>query len=209
MKYGREIYIISKTNRGSVSLLGAVLTSLVSLLLLFFALKMQVEYREAQYRKRSYLCFKYLTNQTKEYVSEMTKLNWALRTAYSAQFTGITTKEAVVIFKNLVIYRNVRHVSYVKNLLQNKYCSFPESGDFVKNIPYQVKNIFILDTALDETTKLKVAKWKNAISIIPKKIRASRIFFITVDFSLESAFSPNLAYSSKEIGKKGLLNLNL
>lgn len=208
MKLLQKIFTTTKNEKGSVSLLGATFTSILSLFLLFLVLKMQLEYREAQYRKQSYLCFKFLVSQTESYVSQMTKLNWALRSAYAAQYSGVATKEAAVAFKALVIYRNGRHVSYVKNLLQNRYCSFPESMSFVKTQPYQVKNIFVLDTAIDETTKVRASKWKNIVTISPKKIRATRLFSLTADFSIESSFLPKLHYTSKEVGKKDLLNLS-
>ena len=197
-----------KTERGNVTLLGATLTSLLSLFLLFLVVKMQIEYREAQYRKKSYLCFRYLTIQTEDYVSHMTKLNWALRTAYAAQFSVTASEAAVVIFKNLVLFRNARHISYVKNLLENKYCHFPETADFVKNIPYEVTNIFVLNTLIDETTQVKAHKWKNTLSLTPKNIRASRLFWLTANYSIENAFMPNFRYTSREIAKKELLSLN-
>jgi hypothetical protein len=208
LKFKPKTFIIIKNNQGSVSLLGATLTSLLSLYLLFFALKMQVEYREAQYRKESYLCFKFLNTTTVDYITQITKLNWALRTAYAAQFSVIATNESIVIFKNLVLYRNAFHVSYMKNLFLNSYCSLPITTDYVKNLPYQTKNIFLLDTLVDETTKIRAKKWKNIISVIPKKIRSSHIFLISVEYSLDGPFLPNLLYTSKEIGKRELLSLN-
>lgn len=209
MKLIQEIFTPANNEKGSISLLGATLTSILSLFLLFLILKMQLEYREAQYRKQSYLCFKYLVTQTEDYVSQMTKLNWALRSAYVAQYSVIGTSEAAAVFKTLVLYRNGFHISYVKNLLHNKYCSFPESLGFVKNQPYQVKSIFLLDTSIDETSKVRDHKWRNTVTINPKKIRSSHLFSLTADFSIESSFAPNLHYTSKEVGKKDLLNWNL
>jgi len=206
LKLTLKNFIRPNSKRGSVSLIGAAMTAILSLFLLFLVLKMQVEYREAQYRKKSYLCFRYLTTQTESYIQKMTKFNWALRTAYAAQFSVVASEEAVVIFKNLVIIRNSFHISYMKNLMQNKYCSFPESVEFVKNQPYQVKSIFLLDTSLDETTKIRAHQWKSSITLIPPKIRISRLFVLTANFSIESAFTPNFSYTSKEIGKKDLLN---
>jgi hypothetical protein len=170
---------------------------------------MQTEYREAQYRKRSYLCFKYLISQTEGYISQMTKLNWALRSAYAAQLSGVATEESVVIFKGLVLYRNGLHLSYMKNLIQNNYCSFPETKDFVKNPPYKVKNVFVLDTSIDETTRIRAPIWKNTITMIPKNIRVSHIFLLSAKFSINNPFLPNLKYVSEEIGKKVLPNLSL
>jgi hypothetical protein len=208
LKYRQENFTSTNNECGNISLLGATLTSILSLFLLFLVLKMQVEYREAQYRKKSYLCFKYLVTQTEDYVALMTKFNWALRSAYTAQFSGAGTKEAQAIFKGLVAFRNTRHISYMKNLLTNKYCSFPASADFVKNLPYQTKSIFILKTAIDETVKVRANKWKNTVAIIPKQIRALHIFWLIANFSLDGEFLPNFQYSSKEVGKKALLSSN-
>lgn len=208
MKQIQENYISIGNETGSISLLGATLTAILSLFLLFLVLKMQIEYKEAQYRKESYLCFKYLTTKTESYVSQMTKFNWALRTAYAAKLSVAGTEEAEVIFKNLVLFRNAGHISYVKNLLHNKYCSFSSSRDFVKNQPFKINNLFALETAFDETTKIRAHEWENTVSISPKKIRVSKIFLIKVDFTIEDPFYPNLKYRSKEVGRVDLLSLN-
>lgn len=194
--------------RGSISLLGALLTTILSLFLLFLVLKMQVEYREAINRKKTYLCFKYLTHETENYISLMTKFNWAVRTAFLAQASVIASKEAKITFESLVKMRNLSHISYMKNLLKNNYCSYPESGTFVKNTPYKTLSMFLLETNKDQTTKLKAREWKNTIVMKPNKIRSSHIFGIAADFSLDGEFLPNFHYKSKEVGIKALLNLN-
>jgi hypothetical protein len=206
LKSKHENFTIFKNNQGSISLLGATFTTILSLFLLFLVLKMQVEYREAKYRKQTYLCFKYLSTQTSDYVSMMTKFNWMLRTAYVAQASIVASEEAAAAFKGLIILRNARHVSYMKNLLNNNYCSYPESVDFIKNLPYQTKSMFVLDTAIDETTIIRAMKWKNIITKIPNKIRKSKIFFIVVEYTLNSSFASNLQIKSKEVGKTVLLN---
>lgn len=197
-----------KNNRGNVSLMGASFTGILSLFLLFLVLKMQIEYQEAKYRKNSYLCMKYLVTKTNNYVSEMTKLNWSLRAAYIAQSSVVASEEAIIVFKGLVLYRNALHLSYVKNLISNNYCTYPESRDFVKNLPYQTKSIFILDTLIDETSKLRNAEWTNLITIFPKRIRANHQFTLSIHYSMENPFLPKLKYSSKEVGKMGLLSLS-
>lgn len=208
MKSTHKIYSKIQNNRGSISLIGASLTTILSLFLLFLIQKMRIEYNEAQYRKRTYLCFRYLTVQTENYVNSMTKFNWALRSAYAAQFSGVASEEAITIFKNLVTFRNAVHVSYLKNLMENKYCSYPESLEFVKNLPYQSKTVFLLDTEIDETTKIRANKWKSSVTLNPKSVRISHIFWLTADFSIETAFVPKFSYVAKEVRKMGLQNLN-
>jgi hypothetical protein len=136
----------------------------------------------------------------------MTKFNWALRTAYAAQFSGVVSEEAVATFKNLVLFRNTVHVSYMKNMLENKYCSFPETIDYVKNLPYESKDVFLLNTEIDETTKIRAHKWKNTVTLKPKSVRSSHIFWLTSEFSIENAFFPKFSYTMKEVKKMDLLN---
>jgi hypothetical protein len=91
--------------KGNISLTAAVLTALLSLLLLFFITKMKIEYREAVYRKDSYLCFHYLNRQTEKYITEMAIFNWSLRAAFAAQGSVVATAEAAEVFNALTIVR--------------------------------------------------------------------------------------------------------
>ncbi len=206
MKQKLKNFIIIGNNVGSISLLGACLTAILSLFLLFLVVKMQLEYREALYRKKSYLCFRYLNRQTETYIQTISQFNLALRSAYLAQFIDSTAASAKVLFKTLVIARNARHISYMKNLNFNPYCSFPETASFVNNLPYKTLNSFLLETNKDETTKIRAQEWKNIVTLISPLIRSSRIFSLEVTFFVEGEFSPKTKYQTREIKRMGLLN---
>ena len=188
--------------------MGAILTAILSLFLLFLVLKMQIEYREAVYRKDTYLCFRYLNKQTEDYVSLITRFNWAIRSAYLAQFSGVGSTQAAATFKGLVSARNIAHISYVKNLISNTYCSKLESNNFVKNLPYKTTNLFILDCKKDGTTEVRDKEWINIIAKIPSKIRLSHLFAIKIKYAIEGEFFPNFQVRSQEISMQDLPNLN-
>lgn len=193
--------------KGNISLTAAVLTALLSLLLLFFITKMKIDYREAVYRKESYLCFHYLNRQTEKYIREMAKFNWSLRAAYIAQNSGAATAEAAVIFKALTMARNVRHFYYLKTLARNQYCPLLETFSYLKNTPFKIQSSLALLTNVDETSIMRQNKWSYLYYKNPTGIRLKKSFCLRSDFQMEGVFIPNQTYASSEIATAGLSSL--
>lgn len=200
----KRIEFIKETKKthqkGSITLMGILLTLMISALLLFFALKFKVELKEARYRKESYLCFTYLNVETQNYVSDMTKLNWAIRSAYFATISIIFTAEALPLFDSLKLARDMRHLYYLKTLLSNNYCKNPLSSySYFMNPPYKMNVARMLETNIDGTTIIREAKWTVTYYKNPKGIRLKKSFCLKADMEIESAFFPKFKIKTSEI----------
>jgi hypothetical protein len=193
--------------KGNISLTAAVLTVLLSLLLLFFITKMKIDYREAVYRKESYLCFHYMNRQTEKYIKEMAIFNWSLSAAFAAQSSGVATAEAVEVFKALTIVRNIRHFYYLKKLASNKYCHVPETYSYLKNTPFRIQVNLALITNIDETSIMRQKKWSYQYYKIPTGIRLKKSFCLKSEFQMQDVYFPNASYTSSEIQMAGLSSL--
>lgn len=199
--------LLKKDNQnGSISLMAALFTSLLSLLLVFYISKMKIEYREAVYRKESYLCFGYLNRQSEKYITEMSRFNLGLAAAYSAQASGVATAQAAAIFRALVVARNIRHFYYLKTFAGNKYCRLPQTYSYLKNAPFKMTSNLALVTNVDETSIMRQKKWSYQYYKDPSGIRLKKSFCLKSEFRAENAFSPNTKYLSSEIQIVGLSN---
>lgn len=194
-------------NKGSISLTSAVLTSILALLFCFYLTKMQLEFKEAKYRKESYLCFHYLNVKTENYISEMSKFNVAIRAAYVAKTTLAQNAATLTVLKTLVLLRNTRHIIYLKNLGTNKYCQAIETKNYLTHLPYKTKSLFQLETNTDETTILRENKWTLIYYKNPRGIRLTNSFCLQSDFFVAGIFSPQTTIKTKELEMKDLSNL--
>lgn len=199
---------LHQNENGSITLIAILFTLMISALLMFFALKNKIELKEVQYRRDSYLCFHSLNIETENYIKDISKFNIALRTLYIAQFSPNTAAAAQVAFRATKIARNSRHFFYIKTLLHNIYCKdINESSLYIKNIPYKVSSALILQTNIDETTKIKVKKWKVTHYKIPQGIRLKKSFCLEASMSADGSFFPNFKIQTAEIAMEGFSKL--
>lgn len=193
---------------GNITLMAALLTLMISSLLMFLAFKFKVELKEARYRKDSYLCFQFLNIQTENYFSDMVKFNWALRTAYALKFSVIATAEAEAAWNGLKIARNARHLYYIKDLISNNYCKGKLSNlPYLQKQPFQTNQAYLLSTEIDGTAKLKEEKWKITYYQNPEGIRFNKSFCLEAEMSAEGAFIPNFQIKTQEIAMAGFSQL--
>lgn len=196
----RSLLKSSKNNeKGNISLVAAILTALLSLLLIFYTTKMKINYREAKYRKESYLCFHYMNIQTEKYIKEMAAFNWSLRTAFLAIGSVVATAEALEVFRALNIARDIRHFYYLKKLANNKYCKLPETISYLKNTPFRILPNLALQTNIDKTSIMRQNKWSYLYYKNPTGIRLKKSFCLKSEFQMKNVFIPNTTYSSKEV----------
>ena len=188
-----------KNEDGSISLTAAVLTSLLSSLLLFYSLKMKIEYKEAVYRKKSYLCVHYLNTQTQKYIEEMSKFNIALRSAFIAQSTESGGIAAAALFKALTIARNTRHLYYISIMSKNNNCELVAINSYFINWPLQTKAFFILNTNIDETTILTKSNWTNNYFQFPEGIRWKNSFLLKSTYTINGNFYPHIMIETEEL----------
>ena len=193
--------------KGSISLTASVLTTLLSLLLLFYITKMKINYQEAVYRKDSYLCFHYLNRQTEKYIKEMAIFNWSLRTAYLIQNSGLASAESIAAIKGLILARNIRHFFYIKNMTRNQYCHIPETVPFLRNIPFKTQTNFTLITNNDETSIIRQKKWNYRYYKQPIGIRLKKSFCLISQFEMNGPFIPKTSYAESESNLEDLSNL--
>lgn len=198
---------LNNNQKGSISLSAAALISIIAVLLLFYITKMQIEFKEAVYRKDSYLCFKYLNVKTSNYINEMAKFNISLRAAYLARDTIISGVAGTIIFNGLTIARNAKHLIYLKNLAKNKYCKISDARSFLLNMPFLVNKTMALETNIDETTTLRQNQWSYQLYKVPNGIRLKKSFCLESVFVVQNSFLPNLDYKTKELINGDLLNL--
>lgn len=208
IKKTRSFHQKQNNDKGNITITALALTLIISLFFSYLALKMKVELKEVHYRKDSYLCFGYLNAETKKYINDMGKFNWGLRTLYAAQFSGIATAKAKIAFDAAKIARDIRHFSYVKNLLHNKYCkSKTDSLSFIKNFPFEMNRLFMLVTNIDATTILRKQQWKNTIYKNPAGIRLAKSFCLQASYQAKSAMTPDLKIETSEYPIKGFSKL--
>lgn len=194
--------------QGNISLMAALLTLMISALLMFFALKMKVELKEARYRKDSYLCFQYLNVETKNYILEMARFNQVLRALFLAISSGAGSAQAKILFEATALTRHGRHFYYVKKLAKNKYCSGKtDSRAFFKNLPFIVTPALILETNIDQTTKLRDSQWTNIFYKNPSGIRLKNSFCLKAEYQVEGNLFPNPKIKTSEIAMQGFSKL--
>jgi hypothetical protein len=185
---------------GNITLMAALLTLMISALLMFFAFKFKIELNEARYRKDSYLCFEFLNIQTENYFRDMVKFNWALRTAFATTFSVVATAEAKAAWEALKIARNARHLYYIKNLISNNYCKKKISNfSYLQKQPFKTGSAYLLDTNLDGTTKLKEEQWKITYYQKPDGIRLKNSFCLEAQILTKGAFIPDFKIKTREI----------
>ncbi len=185
--------------KGSLTLAAALITALLSLTLLFFVTKMKIEYKEALYRKDSYLCFHYLNVKTQKYIDEMANFNVALTAAYLALHIAVATAEATEAFRVLILTRNIRHFVYINSLIQNSNCKKLEGQNFLKNTPFKIQPNFALITKSDETSIVRQKEWSNTYFKRPSGIRLKKAFCLKSYFSIYSAYLPQTKVNLTEI----------
>lgn len=189
-----------KSHKGSISLVGANLVLVLSALLLFLVTKMQIEYREALYRKDSYLCIHYLNTKTLSYIHKMARYNNALRAAYIAITISPSSPIAHTALKTITLLRNGEHFVYLKNINQYPYCSQLEVLPYLAHLPFKVHSNLSLVTLIDETSIIKEKKWSLTTMKRPSKIRFKKAFCLKSTFTLDGEFFPNPKLETQELG---------
>ncbi len=192
--------------KGNISLVAGSFTTIIAAFMLFMCQKMKLDYREAQYRSQSYLCFHYLNTQSEKYIKKISFFNWALKTAFIYQSTGTGAASGLEISKNLILARNIFHFNYIKNLTTNKYCQLTETISYLENIPYQTNAHRDLVTNFDGTTIIRNRKWTYRYLKNYHNIRKKFAFCLLSDFSINGNFFPNLNVSTREVGLTDLVN---
>lgn len=185
--------------KGSITFVAVLFVLIVSALLYFYVGKMQIEYKEAVYRKDSYLCFRFLNKKTESYINEMAKFNIALRAAFLAKSTVVDAGAGEVAFRALIYTRNARHFYYLKELVSNNYCEKSDSLNYLTQLPFQTNTSGTLETNIDETTLVRSNQWTSTIYKVPRGIRLKKSFCLKTEFQIKGAFFPNLKMSSEEV----------
>ena len=198
-----------KNDKGNMTIMGAMLTFILSGFIIFLIYKHDLELKESKYRKESYLCMTYLNIETEKYVSAMSKFNWVFRGLFISLAAGVNTPQIKLIIESTKKIRLARHIAYLKNLKSNKFCnSFELSLSYLSHLPYKTNNLLYLETEFDESTILGEKKWTVILFKKPKGIRLKKSFYLKTYFSLESSFSSNLKVETSEIPIVDLSDLN-
>ena len=193
---------------GSITLMAVLLTLMISALFVFFSYKLKIELKEARYRKDSYLCFNYLNIETENYIADMAKFNLSIRSAYGAIFTVVATANAKAIHEGLITLRNARHFYYIKNLIFNRYCKNTINNfSYMKNLPFETNQAFVLITNIDSTTKLREKEWTISYYKSPNGVRSKNTFCLKAEISVEGASIPNFKIKTSEISMMGFSQL--
>lgn len=206
-RFVAKTHDLHKNEKGSISLIAAIFTTILSALFMFYLIKMKVEYKEALYRKESYLCFHYLNVETQKYIKEMSVFNWALRSAFVAKDTVVNGVSGEILFKALTLSRNARHFNYLKKIAKNKFCKVPETISYLKNTPYKIQLTGMLETNIDETTIVRQNQWVNVFYKKPEGIRLKKSFCLKTKFQMEGAFSSSSKIETSEVEIKDLSSL--
>jgi hypothetical protein len=189
-----------KSNRGNISLVGATLVLIVSALLIFLITKMQIEYKEALYRKDSYLCSHYLNSKTINYIKKIAQFNNLLRVAFLATTVSPDKISAQSTFGTLKLLRDGEHYLYLKNITFSPYCSSKERLAYWNHLPFKVSASMALETLIDQTTIAKEKKWTITTMKPPMGIRFKKAFCLQSKFTIQGVFFPNTKLESQEFG---------
>ena len=195
---------ILQNNKGHFSFLAAIFLLILTGLLNFYVLKNSLQIKEMRFRKDSYLCMKYLNQETTEYIVQMNQFNRVFRTLFLAYSTGVSAaniKLAIEITKKL---RLVKHLNYIKKITFNSYC--PDklmSVHYFKNFPFETINPTQLKTQFDETTLLRKNQWSTILLKSPVNIRLKKAFCLKATFSVKSNLDLNIHLKEEEIPIKG------
>ncbi len=195
---------LHNNQKGNITFVALCLVLIISAMLYFYVNKMSIEYKEAVYRKDSYLCFRFLNEKSKDYIKEMAKFNLALRAAFAARNTIVNGVSGEVAFKALTYSRNIRHYYYLKQFAKNNRCGSTDSLSYLKNLPFLTSSTGALETNIDETTQVRQMQWTNTIYKIPKAIRKKNSFCLKTTFQMKNAFFPDLKMNSEEIPAGGM-----
>jgi hypothetical protein len=119
----------------------------------------------------------------------------------------LATAEAETTRKALKIAQAGLHVSYLKKIQANQYCSIESKTLFMLNQPYETSKVVLLDTTLDGKTKLRKDTWNLMISKIEKGIRFKHLFYLDLKVELESIYQSAIKTTIAEKEIKDSLNL--
>lgn len=192
---------------GNVTLIGMVITLLLSANLLSSVQSLQETNKGIIERSQLHLCYHYLKTNTKSYLEGMAKQNIAIKAAHTASFIPPINKAAIPTFKALKAAQQLYHISYMKKFYWNDYCNFTQLVFHIKNMPYKANAMLLLKRGIDGTARLKHKKWKL---MIPSRgfLKDSKYgHLILSKMSTKGRYQGALGVKSYEIGKEGAQSL--
>jgi len=181
---------ITRNQRGNTTLVG-ILTSLAAASLFMISFNnIKLTNYEIKKRTQTFLCFKYLITTTDKYIYTMGTTNEAILVLNAAKLIPATSQMAETTQKLIKSYQVYTHLSYLKKISANKYCSFSQASMFIYNAPYQ-----IAVREVDGTVKLRKPRWTNILT--DKDIRTPTIF-LKASYQLRNRFQHRATIKTTE-----------
>ena len=192
-----------KNERGGVTLVSLLLFVVLfswSILAIFEA---RETHRQIKVRAKTYLCFKYLTHQTEAYIDRMSSYNIKIEAIYPISLIPVPPGPAAkAAWQALIAGQTMTHVSYLKNMFSNHYCSAREGAIFAIQAPYNTVRRF------DGTVGLGRKQWTVYLPSTSNMLtREKGHFVLRGSYSLSSAFSPAFSLVNQELPLQALPNL--
>lgn len=183
--------------KGNLSIFFGLILLMLTALFTLLSLKMKSDYNYANYRKESYLCYRFLNINTENYINTVNKLNVAIDVALAAIFFTGTNTLWIAAKKALDSYHNFMILQF-KN---SKYCSTLDALTYFKNFPYKIKGPFMqLELSNEGTAQLKEKKWTSFILKKSNGFSKKKAFCLKRTWELENAYFAKPKFSDQEIG---------
>lgn len=184
--------ILNKQN-GQATLLFVSVFTIITLFFTYFAYQQFYNFSLIKERAKTYLCYKFLHTKTIKYSSQMALANTTLMGLYPLTLLPPTAPAARSTRLMVMAAQTAMHISYLKSLLKNNFCSFTQAAFFIKNIPYRYSGP-ILKRNYAYVALQRKKKWKNYVTATKEPY-----FTIIGNYQLSNVFAEIKFIKSQEI----------
>lgn len=189
--------------QGNISLISVILVLAIFSGYINSLFELKNNHLSIKNRLKLYLCFKYLNKATKKYIKRMNAYNGVIQVTNAMKLNPKTTAAAQTTQKLTIVLQNLYHLSYVKKIISNRYCTSTQPFFYIKKIPYQTKTLFKLQRGPDKTTELRKKKWQVYLTFPVKKLKkisATKKITLKAQFKVKSKYSLKVSFTSEERG---------
>lgn len=179
------------SKEGSLSFAGILLSMIFILYFFFSLLALSQDHYKLKKRVQLYLCFKYLHQRTLSYTQTINRQNIKILSTYTLTIIPWLSPYMKSLKTSIQYIQATTHLSYMKNLISNKWCSLNQGSFFIKNIPYKVSSAGQFLRGFFGTVLLGRKRWTNIIF-------HSQDSFIQIDYVLKSPYGAQLSSKTSE-----------
>lgn len=196
---------------GSITLMGALTLSALTLYLFYQLLFARHSLTLMQERSDTYLCYRQFTTYSKMYVEIMATTNLAIDTAIGATVIslGALAPKTAMIIRQLMQLQDLFHVWIVQKLSFSSYCSLTQKAILIKNLPYRTVGAAKLKRTFFNVVVRK-KKWHVYLPSNLSRVTSDPMeaFALKIELKLAGFFDPFLSYKGSEVSAGQFLKWN-